>query len=96
MAEGYDNRISLQKLEVFCLVVELGGVSRAAEHLFVALALGHNTGIVVDINLPQIVSPEPAVDGVLGIPRRIIISIVRDVSSNELLVDETRQPFADV
>lgn len=32
----YDNRISLQKLEVFCLVVELGGVSRAAEHLFVA------------------------------------------------------------
>jgi DNA-binding transcriptional LysR family regulator len=36
VAEGYDNRISLQKLEVFCLVVELGGVSRAAEHLFVA------------------------------------------------------------
>jgi DNA-binding transcriptional LysR family regulator len=32
----YDNRISLQKLEVLCLVVELGGVSRAAEHLFVA------------------------------------------------------------
>jgi LysR family transcriptional regulator, low CO2-responsive transcriptional regulator len=30
-----DNRISLQKLEVFCLVVELGGVSRAAEKLFV-------------------------------------------------------------
>lgn len=36
MAAQYDNRISLQKLEVFCLVVELGGVSRAAEHLFVA------------------------------------------------------------
>jgi DNA-binding transcriptional LysR family regulator len=33
---AYDNRITLQKLEVFCLVVELGGVSRAAEHLFVA------------------------------------------------------------
>jgi DNA-binding transcriptional LysR family regulator len=32
----YDNRISLQKLEVFCLVVELGGMSRAADHLFVA------------------------------------------------------------
>lgn len=31
-----DSRISLQKLEVFCLVVELGGVGRAAEHLFVA------------------------------------------------------------
>jgi DNA-binding transcriptional LysR family regulator len=31
-----DQRISLQKLEVFCLVVELGGVGRAAEHLFVA------------------------------------------------------------
>ena len=30
-----DPRITLQKLEVFCLVVELGGVSRAAEHLFV-------------------------------------------------------------
>jgi DNA-binding transcriptional LysR family regulator len=30
-----DNRISLQKLEVFCLVVELGSVSRAAERLFV-------------------------------------------------------------
>lgn len=33
---GYDNRISLQKLEVFCCVVDLGGVTRAAEHLFVA------------------------------------------------------------
>lgn len=32
----FDNRISLQKLEIFCLVVELGGVSRAAEHLIVA------------------------------------------------------------
>lgn len=31
-----DQRISLQKLEVFCLVVDLDGVSRAAEHLFVA------------------------------------------------------------
>jgi DNA-binding transcriptional LysR family regulator len=30
-----DNRISLQKLEVFCLIVELGSVSRAAEKLFV-------------------------------------------------------------
>lgn len=36
MQSGYDNRITLQKLEVFCLVVELGSVSRAAEHLFVA------------------------------------------------------------
>jgi len=31
-----DNRISLQKLEVLCLVVELGTVARAAEHLAVA------------------------------------------------------------
>ncbi|MEQ3549467.1 LysR family transcriptional regulator [Pseudonocardia nematodicida] len=31
-----DNRISLQKLEVFCKVVELGGVRRAAEDLFVS------------------------------------------------------------
>jgi len=30
-----DNRISLQKLETFCLVVRLGSVSRAAEKLFV-------------------------------------------------------------
>lgn len=30
-----DNRISLQKLEVFCLVVQLGSVSRAADKLFV-------------------------------------------------------------
>ena len=36
-AEGkLDQRISLQKLEIFCLVVDLGGVGRAAEHLFVA------------------------------------------------------------
>lgn len=35
-AEVLDNRISLQKLEIFCLVVELGGVGRAAEHLMVA------------------------------------------------------------
>lgn len=31
-----DTRISLHKLEVFSHVVELGGVSRAAEHLFVS------------------------------------------------------------
>jgi DNA-binding transcriptional LysR family regulator len=31
-----DVRISLQKLEVLCLVVELGGVTKAAERLFVA------------------------------------------------------------
>lgn len=31
-----DNRISLQKLEVFCKVVELGGVRRAAEDLYVS------------------------------------------------------------
>lgn len=31
-----DTRISLHKLEVFSLVVELGGVSRAAEHLYVS------------------------------------------------------------
>jgi DNA-binding transcriptional LysR family regulator len=31
-----DNRITLQKLEVFVLVVELGSVSRAGERLFVA------------------------------------------------------------
>jgi len=31
-----DNRISLQKLEIFCLVVELGGVGRAADHLYVS------------------------------------------------------------
>jgi LysR family transcriptional regulator, low CO2-responsive transcriptional regulator len=36
MPAQYDNRISLQKLEVFCLVVELGGMSRAADHLIVA------------------------------------------------------------
>src|SRR5579884_1382602 len=36
MSSRYDNRISLQKLEVFCLVVELGGISKAAEHLIVA------------------------------------------------------------
>jgi DNA-binding transcriptional LysR family regulator len=33
---GFDNRISLQKLEVFCLVAELGGIGRAAEHLNVS------------------------------------------------------------
>lgn len=32
----YDNRITLQKLEVFCSVIEFGGISRAAEHLWVA------------------------------------------------------------
>ncbi len=31
----FDNRISLQKLETFCLVVRLGSVSRAAEKMFV-------------------------------------------------------------
>lgn len=35
-SEPYDSRISLQKLIVFCLVVELGGISRAAEYLYVA------------------------------------------------------------
>jgi LysR family transcriptional regulator, low CO2-responsive transcriptional regulator len=34
--EPYDCRISLHKLVVFCLVVELGGISRAADHLYVA------------------------------------------------------------
>jgi DNA-binding transcriptional LysR family regulator len=33
---GFDNRISLQKLEVFCLVVELGGIGKAADHLNVS------------------------------------------------------------
>lgn len=33
---GPDNRISLQKLEVFCKVVDLGGVRRAAEDLFIS------------------------------------------------------------
>ena len=39
----YDNRITLQKLEVLCLVVELGGVSRAADQLWVAQSVvsGH-------------------------------------------------------
>lgn len=43
MHARYDNRISLQKLEVFCLVVELGGMSKAAEHLIVAqpVVTGH-------------------------------------------------------
>jgi DNA-binding transcriptional LysR family regulator len=36
LAAGYDNRITLQKLEVFCTVIELGGFSRAAEHLYLA------------------------------------------------------------
>jgi DNA-binding transcriptional LysR family regulator len=31
-----NTRVSLRRLEVFCLVVEEGGVTRAAEHLFVA------------------------------------------------------------
>ncbi|SEB60933.1 LysR family transcriptional regulator [Microbacterium hydrocarbonoxydans] len=31
-----DNRISLQKLEVFCKVAELGGVRRAAEELYIS------------------------------------------------------------
>jgi DNA-binding transcriptional LysR family regulator len=39
----YDNRITLHKLEVLCSVVELGGVSRAADHLWVAQSVvsGH-------------------------------------------------------
>lgn len=39
----YDNRVTLQKLEVLCTVVELGGVSRAADHLWVAQSVvsGH-------------------------------------------------------
>jgi LysR family transcriptional regulator, low CO2-responsive transcriptional regulator len=36
MAPAFDSRITLHKLEVLCLVVDLGGVSRAAEHLWVA------------------------------------------------------------
>lgn len=38
-----DNRITLQKLEVLCSVVELGGVTRAADHLWVAQSVvsGH-------------------------------------------------------
>jgi LysR family transcriptional regulator, low CO2-responsive transcriptional regulator len=31
-----DSRVTLHKLEVFSLVVELGGVTRAAEQLFVS------------------------------------------------------------
>lgn len=39
----YDNRITLHKLEVLCLVIELDGVSRAADHLWVAQSVvsGH-------------------------------------------------------
>ena len=39
----YDNRITLHKLEVLCSIVELGGVSRAADHLWVAQSVvsGH-------------------------------------------------------
>ncbi|MGW1784807.1 LysR family transcriptional regulator [Streptomyces sp. NPDC002143] len=33
---SFDNRLTFQKLEVFCAVVDLGGVSRAAKHLWVA------------------------------------------------------------
>jgi DNA-binding transcriptional LysR family regulator len=36
MAIDMNTRISLRRLEVFCLVVEEGGVTRAAEQLFVA------------------------------------------------------------
>ncbi len=32
----FDKRLSLRKLEVFCAVVDLGGITRAAEHLFLA------------------------------------------------------------
>ncbi|MFE6848963.1 LysR family transcriptional regulator [Streptomyces sp. NPDC057686] len=33
---NFDNHLTFQKLEVFCTVVDLGGVSRAARHLCVA------------------------------------------------------------
>lgn len=36
LPSAYDNRITLQKLEVFCAVIELGGFVRAAEHLYLA------------------------------------------------------------
>src|ERR1700760_5005074 len=36
MSRTFDNRITFQKLEILCLVVDLGGVTRAAEHLWVA------------------------------------------------------------
>ncbi|MFE6848904.1 LysR family transcriptional regulator [Streptomyces sp. NPDC057686] len=32
----FDKHMTFQKLEVFCAVVDLGGVSRAARHLHVA------------------------------------------------------------
>jgi DNA-binding transcriptional LysR family regulator len=43
VSSRYDNRITLHKLEVFCTVIELGGVSRAADHLWVAQSVvsGH-------------------------------------------------------
>ena len=34
--EELNSRVSLRRLEIFCLVVELGGVTRAAEHLLIA------------------------------------------------------------
>jgi DNA-binding transcriptional LysR family regulator len=39
----FDNRISLQKLEVFCTVIELGGFNRAGEHLYLTqpVVTGH-------------------------------------------------------
>lgn len=36
MSAAYDNKITLQKLEVFCAVIELGSFLRASEHLFLA------------------------------------------------------------
>jgi DNA-binding transcriptional LysR family regulator len=36
VAQTFDSRITFQKLEILCLVVDLGGVTRAAEHLWVA------------------------------------------------------------
>jgi DNA-binding transcriptional LysR family regulator len=36
VSRTFDNRITFQKLEILCLVVDLGGVTRAAEHLWVA------------------------------------------------------------
>lgn len=36
VSRTFDSRITFQKLEILCLVVDLGGVTRAAEHLWVA------------------------------------------------------------
>lgn len=49
-----DNRITLQKLEVFALVVELGNVSRVAERLYVAqpVVTGHIRSLEGRIGAP--------------------------------------------